>query len=122
MIETSRLTIGKNLYTGRMSKLAKSFVISLPILAFSLISILGYPAHAFGSEFELSKWFDKALAINQNNVPALVQKGTELVNQGDGEQAVLHGNPRWREGGNWFQSMLPPRRSWVKCAETTGLA
>ena len=88
MIETSRLTISKNLYTGLMNKLAKSFTISIPILAFSLISILGYPAHAFGSEFEVSNWYDKALSINQNNVPALVQKGTELVNQGDKEQAV----------------------------------
>lgn len=88
MIETSRLTISKNLYTGSINKLAKSFTISIPILAFSLISILGYPAHAFGSEFELSNWYDKALSINQNNVPALVQKGTELVNQGDREQAV----------------------------------
>ena len=88
MIETSRLTISKNLYTGRIYKLAKSFAISIPILAFSLISILGYPAHAFASESELSNWYDKALSINQNNVPALVQKGTELVNQGDGEQAI----------------------------------
>jgi tetratricopeptide (TPR) repeat protein len=88
LIETSPLTISKNLYTGRISKLAKSFAISIPILAFSLISILGYPAHAFGSEFELSNWYDRALSINQNNVPALVQKGTELVNQGDGEQAI----------------------------------
>ena len=88
MIETSRLTVSKNLYTGSINKLAKSFTISIPILAFSLISILGYPAHAFGSEFEVSNWYDKALSINQNNVPALVQKGTELVNQGDKEQAV----------------------------------
>ena len=88
MIETVGLTISKNLYTGRINKLSKWFAISIPILAFSLISILGYPAHAFGSEFELSKWFDKALSINQNNVPALVQKGTELVSQGDGEQAI----------------------------------
>jgi tetratricopeptide (TPR) repeat protein len=88
LIETSRLTISNNLYTGSINKLAKSFTISIPILAFSLISILGYPAHAFGSEFEVSNWYDKALSINQNNVPALVQKGTELVNQGDGEQAV----------------------------------
>ena len=88
MIETSRLTISKNLYTSRLNKLAKAFAISLPIFAFSLISVLGYPTHAFGSEFELSNWYDKALSINQNNVPALVQKGTELVNQGDGEQAV----------------------------------
>jgi tetratricopeptide (TPR) repeat protein len=88
LIETSRLIISKNLYTGRVNKLAKSFAISIPILAFSLISILGYPPLAFGSEFELSNWYDKALSINQNNVPALVQKGTELVNQGDGEQAI----------------------------------
>ncbi|HEX5921562.1 MAG TPA: tetratricopeptide repeat protein [Nitrososphaeraceae archaeon] len=88
MIETSRLTFSKNLYTVRMDKLAKSFVISLPIFVLSFISILGYPAHAFGTEFELSNWYDKALSINQNNVPALVQKGTELVNQGDGEQAI----------------------------------
>jgi tetratricopeptide (TPR) repeat protein len=84
LIETSILTFSKN----HLNNLAKSFAISLPIFALSLISVLGYPAHAFGSEFELSNWYDKALSINQNNVPALVQKGTELVNQGDGEQAV----------------------------------
>jgi tetratricopeptide (TPR) repeat protein len=88
LIETSKLIISKNLYTVRLNKLTKSLAISLPIFALSLISVLGYPAHAFGSEFELSNWYDKALSINQNNVPALVQKGTELVNQGDGEQAV----------------------------------
>ena len=88
MIGTSRLTISKNLHIRRPNKLAKSFAISLAIFALSLISILGYPAHAFGSELELSKWYDKALSINQNNVPALVQKGTELVNQGYGQQAI----------------------------------
>jgi len=88
LIETSRLTLSKNLYTVRLDKLAKSFAISLPIFAVSLILVLGYPAHAFGSEYEPSNWYDEALSINQNNVPALVQKGTELVNQGDREQAV----------------------------------
>ena len=88
MIETSRLTFSKNSYTVRLNKLAKPFAISLPIFALSLISVLGYPTHAFGSEFELSNWYDKALSINQNNVPALVEKGTELVNQGDSMQAV----------------------------------
>ena len=87
MIETPRLTNSKNLYTGRLNKHAKSFVISL-IFALTLLSVLGYSPHAFGSTFELSNWYDKALSINQNNVPALVQKGTVLVNQGDGEQAV----------------------------------
>ena len=33
-------------------------------------------------------WYDKALAVNQNNVPALVEKGTDLVSQGKGEQAI----------------------------------
>lgn len=34
-------------------------------------------------------WYDKALAINQNNVPALVQRGTDLVNQGKYEEAIM---------------------------------
>ena len=88
MTETLRLSIITNLYMGSLKKLSKSIAIFLPIFVLALISVLGYPVHAFGSEFELSNWYDKALSINQNNVPALVQKGTELVNQGDGEQAV----------------------------------
>ena len=88
MIETPRVTFSKNLYTVHQNNLAKSFAISLPIFVLSLISVLGYPSHVFGSEFELSNWYDKALSINQNNVPALVQKGTELVNQGDGDHAI----------------------------------
>jgi tetratricopeptide (TPR) repeat protein len=73
---------------GSLNKLSKSIAIFLPIIVLALISVLGYSAHALDSEFELSNWYDKALSINQNNVPALVQKGTELVNQGEGEQAV----------------------------------
>jgi tetratricopeptide (TPR) repeat protein len=88
LIETSRLTYSKNLNTVRMDKVTKSIVISLPIFVLSSISVLGSSGHAFGSEFELSNWYDKALSINQNNVPALVEKGTKLVNQGDGEQAI----------------------------------
>jgi tetratricopeptide (TPR) repeat protein len=33
-------------------------------------------------------WYDKALSVNQNNVPALVQKGTDLVTKGNAEQAI----------------------------------
>ena len=88
MTETLRLSIITNLYMGSLNKVSKSIAILLPIFALALLSVLGYSAHALGSEFELSKWYDKALSINQNNVPALVQKGTELVNQGEGEQAV----------------------------------
>lgn len=48
------------------------------------------PVHASVIEFPNSKinWYDKALAVNQNNVPALVEKGTELVGQGKGEEAI----------------------------------
>ena len=48
------------------------------------------PVHASVIESPNSKidWYDKALAVNQNNVPALVEKGTELVAQGKGEQAI----------------------------------
>jgi len=88
LIETSRSTFSKNLYTIRRGKLAKSFAILLPIFVLSLISVLGYPEYAFGSEFELSNWYDKALSVNQNNVPALVEKGTELVSKGSPQQAI----------------------------------
>ena len=88
MIETSRLAICKNLYTGDLNNVTKCLAISLPIFALSLISLLAYPSYAFASESQFSNWYDKALSVNQNNVPALVQKGTELVKQGDGEQAV----------------------------------
>lgn len=33
-------------------------------------------------------WYDKALVVNQNNVPALVEKGTDLVAQGMGKEAL----------------------------------
>ena len=35
-----------------------------------------------------TNWYDKALSVNQNNVPALVQKGTDLVSQGKGGEAI----------------------------------
>lgn len=57
-----------------------------------LLSIPGIPTVAYGSQSEMSSkettWYDKALAINQNNVPALVQKGTDLVNEGKDQQAM----------------------------------
>jgi tetratricopeptide (TPR) repeat protein len=87
-METSRLRIGKNLYRGHPNSVAKCLAISLPIFALSLISALAYPSYVFASEFQLSNWYDKALSINQNNVPALVEKGTELLSQGDANQAI----------------------------------
>jgi tetratricopeptide (TPR) repeat protein len=70
----------------------KALVISLPIFVFSLILVTSHPAFA-ASELDpsnsiLANWYDKALSINQNNVPALVEKGTDFVTKGDGEQAI----------------------------------
>jgi tetratricopeptide (TPR) repeat protein len=64
----------------------------LSTLAGSL-SIPGQPLVIYASLIESPNkeidWYDKALAINQNNVPALVQKGTKLVSQGKDQQAII---------------------------------
>ncbi len=69
-----------------------SIVLALSTIGGSLLSLSGYSLEAYASvvEFQNSKitWYDKALAVNQINVPALVQKGTDLVSQGKGEQAI----------------------------------
>lgn len=69
--------------------------ITIFISAFlSLAIIMGFsvqtPAFATAGEFPNSdvNWYDKALAVNKNNVPALVEKGTELVATGDSAQAL----------------------------------
>ena len=53
-------------------------------------SFQALPVYASVIESTNSKinWYDKALAVNQNNVPALVEKGTELVGQGNHEEAI----------------------------------
>jgi tetratricopeptide (TPR) repeat protein len=65
------------------------FAVSLSVI---MAVSVGFPLIAFASPAESPyngiNWYDKALSINQNNVPALVQKGTDLVNQGDAEQAI----------------------------------
>lgn len=69
-----------------------SIVLALSTIGGSLLSLSGYSLEAYASvvEFPNSKitWYDKALSVNQNNVPALVEKGTDLVSQGNGEQAI----------------------------------
>ncbi len=66
-----------------------SILVALAILA-TVWSLQIPPVHASVLESSNPKinWYDKALAVNQNNVPALVQKGTDLVGQGKGEQAI----------------------------------
>jgi tetratricopeptide (TPR) repeat protein len=68
-------------------------LLSLSTMSGFLLSLPGIPTVAYGSQVEIPSsreimWYDKALVINQNNVPALVQKGTDLVNEGKGQQAM----------------------------------
>lgn len=87
MNATKKGKIGSTM-TGNVLRMDNILIMSLPIIALSLISLLSYHTPAFASESALANWYDKALSINQNNVPALVQKGTELVNNGNGVQAI----------------------------------
>ena len=87
MNETKKGKIGSR-PIGEMLRMDNVLIMSLSLIALSLISLLSYHAPAFASESALANWYDKALSINQNNVPALVQKGTELVNNGNGAQAI----------------------------------
>lgn len=55
-----------------------------------LLSLQTFSVYAtvMGSQDSKINWYDKALAVNQNNVPALVQKGTDLVAQGRNDEAI----------------------------------
>lgn len=82
----SKLNISKSKYDNQI-------LLVLTFLAMATLATvwsLQVPVHASVIESPNSKinWYDKALAVNQNNVPALVEKGTELVAQGNGEQAI----------------------------------
>ena len=92
MIVSSGLTISNNNLHGAHLNGVKALVFSLPIFVFSLILVTSHPTFAATdldpSDSVLANWYEKALSINQNNVPALVEKGTDLVNNGDGEQAI----------------------------------
>jgi tetratricopeptide (TPR) repeat protein len=79
---------------GISASLIPIVLLSLSTIVGILISVLSFPTAAYASQVEMiySKdvaWYDKALAVNQNNVPALVQKGTELVNDGKSQQAIV---------------------------------
>ncbi|MDW0240809.1 MAG: tetratricopeptide repeat protein [Nitrososphaeraceae archaeon] len=84
MIGSSGSTISNNK--------VKAVVVSLPIFVFSLILVTSHPTFAASeldpSDSILANWYEKALSVNQNNVPALVEKGTDLVIKGDGEEAI----------------------------------
>jgi len=67
-----------------------SAIVAMATLAM-VWSLQVLPVHASVIETPNSKinWYDKALTVNQNNVPALVEKGIELVSQGKDEQAII---------------------------------
>src|SRR5512132_3089533 len=85
----------QNTYTRNtvVISLVPIMLLSLSTLVGSLLSFHGFPTVVYGyQEVGNSKeftWYDKSIAINQNNVPALVQKGTDLVNAGEGQQAII---------------------------------
>jgi tetratricopeptide (TPR) repeat protein len=83
----SKLNISKSKHDNQILLVATFLAMATLAAVFSL-QIL--PIHASVIESPNSKinWYDKALAVNQNNVPALVEKGTELVAQRNGEQAI----------------------------------
>jgi len=71
---------------------AKAAIICLPIFVLSTIVLTSQMTFAASglspSDTILAKWYDKALSVNQNNLPALVEKGSDLVAKGDAEQAI----------------------------------
>jgi tetratricopeptide (TPR) repeat protein len=76
-----------------IASLVPIMLLSMSTTVGSLLSLPGFPSIVYGyQEVGNSRevtWYDRALSINQNNVPALVQKGTYLVNAGQGQQAII---------------------------------
>ena len=89
---TLRSFINNNSNTGNLKSTIKVLVVSLPIFVFSLVLVMSPPTFAASeldpSDSILANWYEKALSVNQNNVPALVEKGTDLISKGNGEQAI----------------------------------
>jgi tetratricopeptide (TPR) repeat protein len=64
-------------------------LVSLILLAtVGYLQVLPVNASVVESLKTRTNWYDNALGVNQNNVPALVEKGTELVATGNPEQAL----------------------------------
>lgn len=85
----------KTIKSTRITSCLKSILIVsiIPIMLLLASTLTGltllreFPTVAYATQVEIQnsneiRWYDKALAINQNNVPALVQRGTDLINQG----------------------------------------
>jgi tetratricopeptide (TPR) repeat protein len=64
------------------------------LAVFSTFVVLNsFQLHIYASAAEASgpeiKWYEKALLVNPNNLPALVEKGTNLVASGNPERALI---------------------------------
>lgn len=87
------MNILKKILTLEPSKSSTKIKIFVSALfAFAMMSGFSLQIPVFGTagEFPNSEinWYDKALTVNKNNVPALVEKGTELVATGNSAQAL----------------------------------
>jgi tetratricopeptide (TPR) repeat protein len=76
-----------------IASLVPIMLLSFSTMIGSLLSLPGFPAIVYGYQDVGNSreytWYDRALSINQNNVPALVQKGTDLVNAGEVQQGMI---------------------------------
>ena len=85
----------QNIYTKNtvIASLVPILLLSMSTMIGTLFSFPGFPPIVYGyQEVGNSReftWYDRALSINENNVPALVQKGTNLVNGGESQQAII---------------------------------
>lgn len=77
------------------------FAYSIPVWLIALLAMVGFLTtfqylltFAYSMEDLVNHngiaWYDKALAMNHDNVPALVEKGTYLVNSGRSQQAIAY--------------------------------
>ncbi|HEY7227568.1 MAG TPA: tetratricopeptide repeat protein [Nitrososphaeraceae archaeon] len=87
-LENNRVRNGISIF------LAPILVLSLTTIVSTLTSLPSFLTVVYASQVEIMypkdiTWYDKALTVNQNNVPALVQKGTDLVNEDKAQQAII---------------------------------
>jgi tetratricopeptide (TPR) repeat protein len=86
-VTISKLNISNLVDKDHIAPLAALVIAATFLIVLSLQTVPVY-ASVVESLNTKDNWYDKALAVNQNNVPALVQKGTDLVSEGKGEQAI----------------------------------
>ena len=83
------VTISKlNIFTDKNTILVPAFGILVTLAIVLYLQPFSVYATVVESPDSKINWYDKALSVNQNNVPALVEKGTDLVSQGMGEDAL----------------------------------